>query len=46
MDCNYFFVNNYEYIFINKPYDLPPYWIKVYLVNDLFILRDNYYPVH
>jgi len=26
--------NNYEYIFINEPYDLPPYWIKVYLVKE------------
>jgi hypothetical protein len=33
--------NNYDYIFINKNYNLPPYWIKVKLVRD-FLMNYDY----
>ena len=33
--------HKYEYVFVNKNYDLPPWWIKVFIVNEY--LESNKY---
>jgi len=32
-------LHNYDYIFISQEYDLPPYWIKVKLVQEYLLLN-------